>query len=121
MTTANPRRNRHPAAFAKATWQLNPSVYLHFFHYDPADLETLGGEPLAKTVTRLQQEPGQHLLLRVEGRNDDRSTDDPFARMLQMATNRTDRQKPVDQLDPQEGEEMALLAVEQGILQLRAK
>jgi len=106
-----------PGAFAKATWQLNPSVYLHFFHYDPADLETLGGEPLAKTVKRLQQRPGQHLLLRVEGEMMIEALDDHFARILQMATTKQIGETLLNQLDHQEGEEMILLAAEQGILQ----
>ncbi|MBW6509618.1 MAG: radical SAM protein [Desulfuromonadales bacterium] len=105
-----------PTAFAKACWRLNPAVFLHFFHYDPADLETLGEESLAKTVKRLQQEPGQRLLLRMAGEMIVETLDDSVARMLQLATTAQSGNTLLRQLDPQDGEEMAIRAVEQGIL-----
>jgi len=105
-----------PKIFAAAHWQLNPAVFLHFFHYDPADLETIGGESPATTVERLQQQPGQRLLLRVEGEMIIETLDDSLARMLQLATTSQQGKTLLAQLDPQAGEEMALMAAEQGIL-----
>jgi hypothetical protein len=105
-----------PAAFAATNWHLNPAVFLQFFHYDPADLETLGGESLAKTARRLQQEPGQRLFLRMEGEMIVEGLDDTVARMLQLATTPQSGKSLLDQLDPQDAEELVLLAVEQGIL-----
>jgi len=106
-----------PDAFAAASWRLNPSVFLHFFHYDPADLETLGAESLTKAAKRLEQEPGQRLLLRAEGEMIVEALDDSVARMLQLATTAQSGKTLLSQLDPQGGEELALLAAQQGILQ----
>ncbi len=105
-----------PAAFAAAHWQLNPAVFLHFFHYDPVDLETIGGESLDKIIKQLQQDPGQRLLLKVEGEMMIEMLDDSLARMLQMATTGQSGTTLLAQLDSQEGEDPALLAAEQGIL-----
>jgi len=102
--------------FAGAHWQLNPAVFLHFFHYDPADLETLGGESPATTVKRLQQQPGQRLLLRVEGEMIIETLDNSVARMLQLATTKQPGEMLLGVLDSQDGEEIALMAAEQGIL-----
>ena len=105
-----------PATFATASWRLNPAVFLQFFHYDAADLETLGGEALMATVKRLDQEPGLRLLLRVEGEMIVETLDDSVARMLQLATTEQSGKALLGQLDPQDGAEVALMAVEQGIL-----
>ncbi|MFO7811555.1 MAG: radical SAM protein, partial [Pelovirga sp.] len=105
-----------PAIFAAAHWQLNPAVFLHFFHYDPADLESIGGESLDKIAKQLQQDPGQRLLLKVEGEMIIETLDDSLTRMLKMAITGQSGTTLLAQLDPQEGEEPALLAVEQGIL-----
>jgi hypothetical protein len=105
-----------PAAFAAAHWQLNPAVFLHFFHYDPADLETLGGKSLKSSVKQLQQDPGQRLLLKVEGEMVIETLDDSAARMLQMATTGQSGKTLLAQLEPREGEKIAILAAEQGIL-----
>jgi radical SAM superfamily enzyme YgiQ (UPF0313 family) len=106
----------NPATFAAAHWQLNPAVFLHFFHYDPADLETLGGKSLKNTVKQLQPDPGQRLLLRVEGEMIIEALDGPAARMLQMATTGQSGKTLLAQLDLRESENIAILAVEQGIL-----
>ena len=105
-----------PATFATANWQLNPAVLLKFFHYDPTELEALGGNSLTKAAMRLEQEPGQRLFLRVAGEMIVEALDDSVARMLQLATTAQNGKTLLSQLDPQDGEEMALLAVEQGIL-----
>lgn len=105
-----------PAAFATANWRLNPAVLLQFFHYDPAELEALGGESLTKAAMRLEQEPGQRLFLRVADEMVVEALDDAVARMLQLATSVQSGTTLLRQLDPQEGEEMAILAVAQGIL-----
>ncbi|MBD1401128.1 B12-binding domain-containing radical SAM protein [Pelovirga terrestris] len=105
-----------PAVFAAAHWQLNPAVFLHFFHYDPADLEVIGGESLNKIAKQLQQDPGQRLLLKVHGEMLIETLDDSLARMLQMATTGQSGTTLLTQLDPQQAEEQALLAAEQGIL-----
>ena len=104
------------AIFAATHWQLNPAVFLHFFHYDPADLETLGGESLDKIAKHLQQDPGQRLLLKVEGEMMIETLDDSLTRMLQMATTGQSGKKLLAQLDPQESDGLAMLAAEQGIL-----
>ena len=109
-------RHMTPATFATANWQINPAVFLQFFHYDPVDLEALGGEALIKTVKHLQQEPGLRLLLRVAGEMIVETLDDSVGRMLQMATTVQNGATLLNQLGPQDGEEIALMAVEQGIL-----
>jgi hypothetical protein len=106
----------NPAAFATANWRLNPAVFLQFFHYDPTDLEILGGESLTKAAKHLRQKPGLRLSLRVEGEMIIEMLDDAVARMLRLATTEQSGKTLLGQLDPQDGEEMALLAVEQGIL-----
>ncbi|MFO7767152.1 MAG: B12-binding domain-containing radical SAM protein [Pelovirga sp.] len=102
--------------FVNTDWQLHPAAFLHFFHYDPLELETSGGESLTRLAQRLQQAPGQRLLLRVAGEMVIEALDDSLAQMLQLARARQNGKTLLDQLEAADAEELALLVVEQGLL-----
>lgn len=104
------------STFAATRWQRHPSVFIQFFHYDPSDLETLGERSLTTVQPHLEQIPGHRLLLNRAGEVIIEMLEEPLARMLLTATAAHQGEALLSQLDPERGEELALMAVEQGIL-----
>ena len=104
------------ATFATTRWQRHPFVFIPFFHYDPNDMDTLGAQPLTAVQPQLEQLPGHRLLMKREGELIIEMLDEPFARMLLTATRAQSGETLLSQLDPESAEELAMMAVEQGIL-----
>lgn len=104
------------SAFAGTHWRRHPSVFIQFFHYDPTDLENLGGNVLSETGPQLEQVPAHRLLLRAEGEFIIELLDESVARMLLTATESQSGEVLLRQLDSTDAEETALVAVSQGLL-----